>query len=58
MLKRKICGGEAAITTEHVQNNSSVRSMLGERGIREYAKNKGVAIASLTEEEKQLFIIQ
>ena len=28
------------------------------RGIREYAKNKGVAIASLTEEVKQLFIIQ
>ena len=26
------------------------------RGIREYAKSKGVAIASLTEEEKQLFI--
>lgn len=26
------------------------------KGIREYAKNKGVAIASLTEEEKQLFI--
>ena len=26
--------GEAAITTEHVQNNTSVRSMLGERGIK------------------------
>lgn len=26
------------------------------RGIREYAKSKGVAIASLTEEEKQLFM--
>lgn len=26
--------GEAAITTEHVQNNASVRSMLGERGIK------------------------
>lgn len=26
------------------------------KGIREYAKSKGVAIASLTEEEKQLFI--
>ncbi|MCM1135122.1 MAG: hypothetical protein NC400_06040 [Clostridium sp.] len=26
------------------------------RGIREYAKKKGVAIASLTDEEKQLFI--
>lgn len=26
------------------------------KGIREYAKNKGVAIASLTEEEKQRFI--
>ena len=26
------------------------------KGIKEYAKNKGVAIASLTEEEKQLFI--
>ena len=28
------------------------------KGIREYAKNKGVAIASLTEEEKQLYIIK
>lgn len=28
------------------------------RGIREYAKNKGVAIASLTEKEKQLFMIK
>lgn len=28
------------------------------KGIREYAKNKGVSIASLTEEEKQLFIIK
>lgn len=26
------------------------------RGIREYARNKGVSIASLTDEEKQLFI--
>lgn len=26
------------------------------KGIREYAKSKGVAIASLTEEEKQLFM--
>lgn len=26
--------GETAITTEHVQNNASVRSMLGERGIK------------------------
>lgn len=26
--------GESAITVEHVQNNSSVRSMLGERGIK------------------------
>lgn len=29
---------------------------LGLKGIREYAKNKGVAIASLTVEEKQLYI--
>lgn len=28
------------------------------KGIREYAKSKGVAIASLTEEEKQLFMIK
>lgn len=28
------------------------------RGIREYAKSKGVAIASLSEEEKRLFITQ
>lgn len=27
------------------------------RGIREYARKKGVPIASLTEEEKQLFIM-
>lgn len=26
------------------------------RGIREYAKNKGIEIANLTEEEKQLFM--
>ena len=26
--------GEAKITTEHVQNNRSVRSMLGQRGIK------------------------
>ena len=26
------------------------------KGIREYAKSKGVTIASLSEEEKQLFI--
>lgn len=28
------------------------------KGIREYAKSKGVAIANLTEEEKSLFISQ
>ncbi len=33
-VEEKDLRGEAAITTEHVQNNSSVRSMLGERGIR------------------------
>lgn len=33
-VKEKDLRGEAAITTEHVQNNSSVRSMLGERGIK------------------------
>lgn len=33
-VEEKDLQGEAAITTEHVQNNSSVRSMLGERGIR------------------------
>lgn len=32
-VEEKDLRGEAAITTEHVQNNSSVRSMLGERGI-------------------------
>lgn len=26
--------GEMAITTDHIQNNSSVRNMLGERGIK------------------------
>lgn len=33
-VEEKDLRGEAAITTEHVQNNSSVRSMLGERGIK------------------------
>ena len=28
------------------------------KGIRDYARNKGVSIASLSEEEKQLFIAQ
>lgn len=33
-VEEKDLQGEAAITMEHVQNNSSVRSMLGERGIK------------------------
>lgn len=33
-VEEKDLQGEAAITTEHIQNNSSVRSMLGERGIK------------------------
>lgn len=33
-VEEKDLRGEAAITTEHVQNNTSVRSMLGERGIK------------------------
>lgn len=33
-VEEKDLRGEAAITTEHVQNNSSVRNMLGERGIK------------------------
>ena len=33
-VEEKDLQGEVAITTEHVQNNSSVRSMLGERGIK------------------------
>lgn len=33
-VEEKDLRGEAAITMEHVQNNSSVRSMLGERGIK------------------------
>lgn len=33
-VEEKDLQGEAAITTEHVQNNSSVRSMLRERGIK------------------------
>lgn len=33
-VEEKNLQGEAAITTEHVQNNSSVRAMLGERGIK------------------------
>lgn len=33
-VEEKDLQGEAAITTEHIQNNSSVRTMLGERGIK------------------------
>ena len=33
-VEEKNLQGESAITTEHVQNNSSVRNMLGERGIK------------------------
>ena len=33
-VEEKDLYGEAAITTEHVQNNSSVRDMLGQRGIK------------------------
>ncbi len=33
-VEQKDLQGEGAITTEHVQNNQSVRTMLGQRGIR------------------------
>lgn len=33
-VEEKDLQGESAITTEHIQNNSSVRTMLGERGIK------------------------
>lgn len=33
-VEEKDLRGETVITTEHIQNNSSVRSMLGERGIK------------------------
>lgn len=33
-VEEKNLQGESAITTEHVQNNTSVRDMLGQRGIR------------------------
>lgn len=33
-VESKDLHGEDSITTEHVENNSSVRSMLGERGIK------------------------
>lgn len=33
-VEEKDLHGESSITTEHVQNNSSVRTMLGERGIK------------------------
>ena len=33
-VEEKNLQGESAITTEHVQNNTSVREMLGQRGIR------------------------
>ena len=34
MWKKKICKVERAISGEHVQNNLSVREMLGQRGIK------------------------
>ena len=33
-VEEKDLSGEPAITIEHVQNNSSVREMLGQRGIK------------------------
>lgn len=33
-VEEKDLRGESAITNEHVQNNQSVRDMLGERGIK------------------------
>ena len=33
-VEEKDLQGEASITVEHVQNNSTVREMLGQRGIR------------------------
>lgn len=33
-VEEKDLQGEVAITSEHIQNNSSVREMLGERGIK------------------------
>ncbi|MCM1288037.1 MAG: hypothetical protein NC240_06965 [Clostridium sp.] len=33
-VEEKDLQGEMAITSEHIQNNSSVRDMLGERGIK------------------------
>jgi DNA-damage-inducible protein D len=33
-VEQKDLQGECAITSEHVQNNRSVREMLGERGIK------------------------
>lgn len=33
-VEQKDLQGESAITIEHVQNNTSVRTMLGERGIK------------------------
>ena len=33
-VEQKDLRGEASITAEHVQNNSSVRGMLGQRGIK------------------------
>ena len=33
-VEEKDLQGEAAITVEHVQNNSTIRDMLGQRGIK------------------------
>lgn len=41
---------------EPIMMNELPKVKLNLRGIREYARKKGVSIASLTDEEKQLFI--
>lgn len=41
---------------EPIMMNEIPKVKLNLKGIREYAKNKGVAIDSLSEDEKQLFI--
>lgn len=43
---------------EPVMMSELPRVKLNLKGIREYARKKGVSIASLTDEEKQLFIVK
>lgn len=48
--------GQIKMMTEPIMISELPKGKLDLRGVREYAKSRGVAIASLTEKEKQPFI--